>query len=125
MMSQNKQDLYALLGVSPSAGTAAIEAAFAAAESAARAAGGEAWERLQYARDVLTSPQRRELYDSLLAERDTHDAPDEAAGRAIELNERIETAELFDHLLLVRHDTGGGVRLTVEVRPRQSLWRTP
>ncbi len=70
-MSQDKQDLYALLGIARSASPAEIGAAFAAAEATARAAGGETWERLQYARDVLTSPQRRELYDSLLADTDT------------------------------------------------------
>lgn len=64
-------DLYATLGVGRDATAADVEAAYALWE--ARAGAGESiapetWERLRYAREVLTNPQRRSLYDSLVAE---------------------------------------------------------
>ena len=70
-MSGQVPDLYRTLGVARDATTAAIEAAYAAWE--ARLAAGEPiatpeWERLRYAHEVLSNPQRRSLYDSLVAE---------------------------------------------------------
>ena len=64
-------DLYATLGVGRNATTGEVEAAFAGWQ--ARADGGEsftdeAWQRLRYAHEVLSNPQRRSLYDSLVAE---------------------------------------------------------
>ncbi|CUS04462.2 conserved protein of unknown function [Candidatus Promineifilum breve] len=70
-MNQEPADLYTLLGVGRDATPSAIAAAFAAWN--ARAAAGEAidedaWQRLRYAYDVLSSPARREVYDSLVSE---------------------------------------------------------
>ena len=70
-MPPQPPDLYATLGVGRTATTAEIEAAFAA--WTARADGGEAiaagvWDRVRYAHEVLSNPQRRSLYDSLVAE---------------------------------------------------------
>ena len=70
-MLPSPPDLYATLGVGRQATTAEIEAAFAA--WGARADGGEAiadavWDRVRYAHEVLSNPQRRSLYDSLVAE---------------------------------------------------------
>ena len=73
-MPSSPPDLYATLGVDHQATTVEIEAAFAA--WAARIDGGEAiaagvWERVRYAHEVLSNPQRRSLYDSLVAETTT------------------------------------------------------
>ena len=70
-MLPSPPDLYATLGVARPAPTAALEAAFAA--WGARADGGDAiadavWDRVRYAHEVLSNPQRRSLYDSLVAE---------------------------------------------------------
>jgi len=70
-MTTQVPDLYRTLGVGRDATTEAIEAAYAAWE--ARLSAGEAiatpeWERLRYAHEVLSNPQRRALYDSLVAE---------------------------------------------------------
>jgi len=70
-MQPQPPDLYATLGVGRQATTAEVEAAFAAWQ--ARADGGETfadevWQRLRYAHEVLSNPQRRSLYDSLVAE---------------------------------------------------------
>jgi len=70
-MTPEPIDLYTILGVGWRATAAEVEVAYAA--WAARVDAGEAiddalWERVSYARDVLTNPQRRSLYDSLVAE---------------------------------------------------------
>ena len=70
MLSQ-PPDLYATLGVGRRATTDEVEAAFAAWE--ARVGGGEViadevWQRVRYAHEVLSNPQRRSLYESLVAE---------------------------------------------------------
>lgn len=70
MLSQ-PPDLYATLGVGRHATTDEVEAAFAAWE--ARVGGGEVVadeveQRVRYAHEVLSNPQRRSLYDSLVAE---------------------------------------------------------
>ena len=70
-MQPQPPDLYATLGVGRQATTGEVEAAFAAWQ--ARADGGEpftdeVWQRLRYAHEVLSNPQRRSLYDSLVAE---------------------------------------------------------
>ena len=70
-MPPQPPDLYATLGVGRNATTGEVEAAFAGWQ--ARADGGESftaevWQRLRYAHEVLSNPQRRSLYDSLVAE---------------------------------------------------------
>ncbi len=70
-MTTSVPDLYRTLGVGRDATTEAVAAAYAGWE--ARLAGGETiatpeWERLRYAHEVLSNPQRRALYDSLVAE---------------------------------------------------------
>ena len=70
MLSQ-PPDLYATLGIGRQATTDEVEAAFAAWQ--ARADGGEpftdeVWQRVRYAHEVLSNPQRRSLYESLVAE---------------------------------------------------------
>ena len=70
-MPPQPPDLYATLGVGRHATTDEVEAAFAAWQ--ARADGGEAfadevWQRVRYAHEVLSNPQRRSLYESLVAE---------------------------------------------------------
>jgi Ca-activated chloride channel family protein len=70
-MNQEPDDLYSLLGVDRGATPEAIAAAFAAWNG--RAAAGEAiddetWQRIRYAFDVLSSPARRAVYDSLVSE---------------------------------------------------------
>ena len=70
-MTSQPPDLYATLGVSRDAAPADIEAAYAKWEARARAGETivpEMWDRLRYAREVLSNPQRRSLYDSLVAE---------------------------------------------------------
>lgn len=71
-MSQDPTDLYTLLDVSRQATTEQVEAAFAVVEEARAddpdAFPDETWQRVQYARDVLTNPDRRTMYDSLLAD---------------------------------------------------------
>ncbi len=74
-MLPSPPDLYATLGVGRAATTAEIEAALAA--WVARADGGETiadvvWDRVRYAHEVLSNPQRRSLYDSLVAETTTN-----------------------------------------------------
>jgi Ca-activated chloride channel family protein len=75
-MDQELADLYTVLGLGRDAGPDDIEAAYAA--RLARADAGQpvdeaVRERVRYAYDVLSSPQRRNIYDSLIAE--TTDAP--------------------------------------------------
>lgn len=70
-MEPDFADLYAVLGIDRHAGAAEIEAAFTAWIN--RVDGGEvmteqARERARYAYDVLSSPSRRAIYDSLVAE---------------------------------------------------------
>ncbi len=70
-MPPQPPDLYATLGVGRDATTNEVEVAFAAWQ--ARVDGGEvmsdeAWQRVRYAHEVLSNPQRRSLYDSLVAE---------------------------------------------------------
>ncbi len=70
-------DLYAVLGVDRHAAPAEIEAAFTHWND--RADAGETiddpqWERLRYAYEVLSSPSRRAVYDSLVGET-AKDAP--------------------------------------------------
>lgn len=70
-MEQDFADLYAVLGVDRHAGADAIEAAFVAWNK--RADAGEPFdeptrERVRYAYDVLITPSRRAVYDSLVAE---------------------------------------------------------
>lgn len=68
-MSGQPADLYSLLGVTPQATTAEIEAAFATLRlKAVTGDGGPDPDRLQYAYDVLSDPKRRALYDSLLSD---------------------------------------------------------
>lgn len=70
-MTAQPIDLYTLLGVSRRATTAQIEAAYTAwtaRADAGEAIDGETWERVRYAHEVLSNPQRRSLYDSLVAE---------------------------------------------------------
>jgi Ca-activated chloride channel family protein len=67
-------DLYALLGIPRGATTAEVEAAFQGLKVAAGIRGidterDETWQRVQYAYDVLSNPQRRETYDSVVAEK--------------------------------------------------------
>jgi len=85
-------DLYATLGVGRDATAADIEAAYASWE--ARGEAGEAiaadmWDRLRYAREVLSNPQRRGLYDSLIAETT-------AAGLDVRLTLSAERLALMD-----------------------------
>ncbi len=85
-------DLYATLGVGRDATAADVEAAYASWE--ARGEAGEAiatdmWERLRYAREVLSNPQRRSLYDSLVAETT-------AAGLDVRLTLSAERLALMD-----------------------------
>lgn len=67
-MSNAPADLYSALGVEHGATAAAIEAAYVALRSRAPRPDTEAMARIQYAYDVLIDPQRRALYDSLLAD---------------------------------------------------------
>jgi curved DNA-binding protein CbpA len=73
-MSIDPTDLYALLSIGRDSSTAEIENAFNGLKAAAAIRGidterDETWQRVQYAYDVLTNPQRRSLYDSLVAEK--------------------------------------------------------
>ncbi len=82
-MSQEPVDLYTILGVGRDASLTAIEAAYKA--WGARADAGEPisdqlWEQVRYAFDVLSNPQRREIYDSLISE---------AAGASIDVEIRV------------------------------------
>jgi len=82
-MSQEPVDLYSILGVGRRALPDDVEAAYAAWQ--ARAAAGEPiseqkWEQVRYAHDVLSSPPRREIYDSLVSE---------TAGAAIDLELKL------------------------------------
>lgn len=70
-MEQEFADLYSVLGVDRHAGAEEIDAAFDAWTR--QADGGEPFdeqtrERVRYAYDVLISPSRRAIYDSLMAE---------------------------------------------------------
>lgn len=70
-MIQQVADLYTVLGVGREAEPDEIEAAFAAWNArmdAADAIDDKEWERVRYAYEVLSSPQRRQIYDSLVAE---------------------------------------------------------
>lgn len=113
-MNQEPADLYTLLGVSRGAAPDAIAAAFATWN--ARAAAGETiddetWQRVRYAYDVLSSPARREVYDSLV---------NETAGASLLLDltlsaERLsisETPQLLYALLTIRPQ-----RASTERRP--------
>lgn len=87
-MSQEPVDLYTILGVDRRASPADIAAAYAAWQ--ARADAGEPiseqkWAQLHYAHDVLSSPQRREIYDSLVSE---------TAGAAIDLELRLSAGSV-------------------------------
>ncbi len=82
-MSQEPVDLYTILRVGRRASPDEIAAAFATWQ--ARADAGEPmseqkWEQVRYAYDVLSSPQRREIYDSLVSE---------TAGAAIDLELKL------------------------------------
>ena len=79
-MEQEFADLYTVLGIGRRATPDEIVAAFDAWN--ARADAGESiddalWERIRYAYDVLSSPSRRVLYDSLV---------DDVAGDALSLD---------------------------------------
>ncbi len=70
-MNQQLADLYTVLGVGHDAGPEEIEAAFAAWNAridAAEPIDDKLWERVRYAYEVLSSPPRREIYDSLVVE---------------------------------------------------------
>ena len=70
-MTTQVPDLYRTLGVGRDATTEAIEAAYTgwqARLSAGEPISTQEWERLRYAHEVLSNPQRRSLYDSLVAE---------------------------------------------------------
>lgn len=70
-MSRDSIDLYATLGVKPTATPDDIEAAFKAGRqdpATGHDLTGESWERFRYAYEVLSDSRRRSLYDSLLAE---------------------------------------------------------
>lgn len=69
-MSRDSTDLYATLGVTPSATPGDIDAAYATRQTDIPGSELPAaeWERLRYAYEVLSDPRRRSLYDSLLAE---------------------------------------------------------
>ena len=111
-MSQEPVDLYTILGVGRRASPADIEAAYAAWQ--ARADAGEPiseqkWEQVRYAHDVLSSPQRREIYDSLVSE---------TAGAAIDLELKLstnsvplaDTPHVLYALLTLRPRVAGGER---------------
>jgi Ca-activated chloride channel family protein len=73
-MSIDPTDLYALLSIGRDSSPAEIEQAYNGLKEAAAIRGidierDETWQRVQYAYDVLTNPQRRSLYDSLVAEK--------------------------------------------------------
>ena len=91
-MDQEFADLYTVLGVDRQATPDDIEGAFDAWN--ARADAGEQisdplWERVRYAYDVLSSPSRRSVYDSLVSD---------AAGSALGLDliASAETLPLLD-----------------------------
>lgn len=91
-MDQEFADLYTVLGVGRQATPDEIEAAFDAWN--ARADVGEpisdpVWERVRYAYDVLSSPSRRAVYDSLVTE-----TADTALG--LEMVISAETLPLLD-----------------------------
>lgn len=68
-MTQEPANLYQVLGVERQATIEAIEAAYAALRLDGLEEADEATrERVQYAYEVLSNPQRRSLYDSLVAE---------------------------------------------------------
>jgi Ca-activated chloride channel family protein len=87
-MNQELTDLYTALGVGRAAGLDEIEVAYASWRE--RVAAGEpiadqTWERVRYAYDVLSNPQRREIYDSLVTE---------TAGTSLDLDLRISGEKL-------------------------------
>ena len=103
-MEQELADLYTVLGIGRRATPDEIVAAFDAWN--ARADAGESiddalWERIRYAYDVLSSPSRRVLYDSLV---------DDVAGDALSLDLLIsaetlpllETPQLLYALITLR-----------------------
>ena len=70
-MNQEFADLYTVLGIGRRATADEIEAAFANWNSRADAGepiNDQRWERIRYAYDVLSSPSRRDVYDSLVME---------------------------------------------------------
>ena len=111
-MEQEFADLYTVLGIGRRATPDEIVAAFDAWN--ARADAGESiddalWERIRYAYDVLSSPSRRALYDSLV---------DDATGDALSLDLLIsvetlpllETPQLLYALVTLRPQEAAGER---------------
>jgi len=88
-MDKEPADLYAVLGVGHDAEAEEIEAAFNRWDSRDDADGpsshDQAWERAHYAYEVLSNPQRRETYDSLVVE---------SAGSSLNLRLDLSTEEL-------------------------------
>jgi Ca-activated chloride channel family protein len=105
-MSQEPANLYQVLSVDRQATAEEIEAAYFGLRASARGNAAEpAGERIQYAYDVLSDPQRRSLYDSLLAETS---AP----------SLTVEVIPSRDRLVI--SDTPQLLYLLVHVRPREA-----
>ncbi|MBP6016987.1 MAG: VWA domain-containing protein [Candidatus Promineofilum sp.] len=110
-------DLYTILGVSRGAAADEIEAAFSHWNNRADAGetiGDAQWERLRYAYDVLSSPSRRAVYDSLVGET-AGDAPALDMTVSAESLPLLDTAQLIYALLTLKPGQSDGERRPLNI----------